>query len=283
MNHQTKARLWWRPVGPLLVILGFAGVLRLTEGDGSVRGQQLAAAPPAGAGAKLSTPGAAPAEGARVPPPAGLPRPSSDMELVERLLAARRDYQVSLEQLRAHYLGAGDVERARWVEEELRQYHRVPKQAYRLELDVPPPTLQASQNIPEANELYRRAMSFKDKGWGTEYADNQRRAELLLQQLLAKYPQSDKIGDAAYQLADIYESKPYRQYRRAAVYFERSFQWNPNTQLDARIRAARLYDRQLLERSKAVELYREVVSHETDQRRLQEAQKRLAELSTPPR
>ena len=43
------------------------------------------------------------------------------------------------------------MERARWAEEELRQFHRMSKQAYRLELDVPPPTLEAKQNIPEAN------------------------------------------------------------------------------------------------------------------------------------
>ncbi len=217
-------------------------------------------------------------------PPAAAPatRPGSapsDLELVERLLAARRDYQLSLEQLRSHYLTVGDVERAQWAEEELRQYHRVAKHAFRLELDVPPPTLQAAYNIPEANELYRRAMTFKDRGWGVDYIDNQRRAELLFQQLLTSYPQSDKIGDTAYQLGDIYESKAYRQYQRAAQYFERCFQWNPNTHLDARLRAARLYDRQLNERAHAIELYRDITTHETDPKHLQEAQKRLTELS----
>jgi TolA-binding protein len=211
-----------------------------------------------------------------VRPPAG---PPSDVELVERLLAARRDYQTTLEQLRQHYLAAGDVERAQWAEDELRQFHRMNKQAYRLDLDVPPPTLQAAYNIPEANELYRRAMTYKDKGWGNDYIDNQRRAEILFQQILTNYPQSDKIDDAAYQLGDIYESKAFHHYRRAAVYYERCVQWNPNTQFDARLRAARLYDKQLKERQKAIDLYRDVVTHETDEKRRQEAQKRLTELS----
>ncbi len=211
-------------------------------------------------------------------PPA--PSATSDIEKVERVLAARREYQVALEQLRSHYLAAGDLERARWAEEELVQYHRIAKHAYRLDLDVPPPGLVAAYNIPEANELYRRAMTYKDKGWGgTEYIDNQRRAELLFQQILTSYPQSDKIDDAAYQLGDIYESRAYRQYRRAAQYYERCFQWNPNTQFDARIRAARLYDKYLQERSRAAELYRDVTTHETDPKRLAEAQKRLAEMS----
>src|SRR5262249_6488405 len=169
----------------------------------------------------------------------------SDIPLVEKLLAARKEYQASLEALRTHYAAAGEVERMRWAEEELRQYHRIAKQAYRLELDVPVPTLRGDHNIAEANELYRRALTYKDKGWGTDYIDNQRRAELLFQQILTNYPQSDKIDDAAYQLGDIYESKANKMYRRAAVYYERCFQWNPQTQFDARLRAARLYDKVL--------------------------------------
>jgi hypothetical protein len=222
----------------------------------------------------------APVPTAPTTPPARAPgAPASDVEFVERILAARRDYQVALEELRRHYLSVGDLERARWAEEELVQFHRISKHAYRLELDVPPPTLQAQHNINEANELYMRAMSYKDKGWRTDYIDNQRRAEILLQQLLSSYPQSDKIDDAAYQLGDIYESSAYKQYRRSAQYFERCFQWNPNTQFDARLRAARLYDKQLSERSRALELYREVATHEVDPKRRAEAQKRLTELS----
>ncbi|MFN4261272.1 MAG: tetratricopeptide repeat protein [Gemmataceae bacterium] len=210
---------------------------------------------------------------------ANQPASNSDMELVERLLASRRDYQISLEQLRAYYLKSGDVEKARWAEQELIEFHRIAKRAYRLELDVPPPTLQAVQNIPEANELYRQAMYYKDRGWGKDYTDNQRRAELLLQQILTTYPQSDRISDAAYMLGDIYESRAYKQYRRAAQYFERCFQWVPNTQLDARLRAARLYDTQLHERSRAVEIYKEILTREADPKRIQEAQRRLATLS----
>jgi TolA-binding protein len=209
----------------------------------------------------------------------------SDIELVERVLASRRDYQAALEQLRAHYISTGDMERAKWAEEELIQYHRIAKQAYRLELDVPPPTLKAELNIPEANELYRRAMAYKEKGWsGTDYFDNQRRAELLFQQILTNYPQSDKIDDAAYQLGEIYEGRAYKQYRRAAQYYERCFQWNPQTQFDARIRAARLYDKYFTEqtreeRTRAVQLYQEIITHETDPKRRAEAEKRIAELT----
>jgi tetratricopeptide (TPR) repeat protein len=208
------------------------------------------------------------------------PGKATDFEQVERLLTLRRDYQLALEGLRAQYIATGDVERARWAEEELIGYHRIAKYAFRLELDVPPPTLQGNTNVPEANELYRRAMIFKDKGgWGYDYIDNQRRAELLFQQMLTNYPQSDKISDAAYQLGDIYESKAYRQYDRAAAYFERCFQWNPKTHFDARLRAAQLYDRYLNERNHAIDIYKEIQSRETDPKRIEIATKRVTELS----
>ncbi len=202
-----------------------------------------------------------------------------DLEMVEQLLAARKEYQVRLEALRTHYIGNGDVERARWAEEELVQYHRINKYPFRLELVVPPPTLQGNYNIPEANELYRQAMTYKDHGYGQTYDDNQHRAELLLQQLLTNYPQSDKISDTAYQLGDIYENKPFKQYDHAAVYFERCFQWNPKTHFDARLRAARLYERYQSERAHALEIYREITTHETDHKRVEEAQRKVTELS----
>jgi hypothetical protein len=220
-------------------------------------------------------------------PSSGKPADTADVELVERLIVARKEYQKTLESLRSHYLKAGDLKRARWAEEELVQFHRIPKQAFRLELDVPPGSIISKGvppvNVPEANKLYAQAMTYKDKGWGTDYIDNQRRAELLLQEVLTRHPQSNKIDDAAYQLGTIYESKAYKHYERAAAYYERCFQWNPQTDFDARLKAARLYDRYLNERARAIELYREITTHETDPKRVAEAQKRLADLSSSSR
>lgn len=203
-----------------------------------------------------------------------------DFPLVERVLAARKEYQLRLEELRRHYISVGDLMRARWAEDELMQFHRMLKHAYQLALDVPPPTLKGNQNVPEANKLFRQAKGYKDKGWGgNDYTDNQRRAEILLQKLLTEYPHSDKIDAAAYHLGDLYESRAFQQYARAAAYFERCFQWNPKTQHDARLRAARLYERQLNDRTKAAEIYKLIIAHETDDKRIEEARRRLQELS----
>ena len=216
-------------------------------------------------------------------PPSGRPVSQSPtpthVSLVKKVIAARREYQIALEQLRAYYDSVNDSDRAHAVEEELKQFHRVTKPAYIIDLDVAGPGLRPDQNVPAANDLYRKAMSFKGKGLGSEYTDNQIRAELLLQQLLQQYPTSNRCSEAAYHLADIYESRRPPQYRRAAVYFERSVQWNPATTLDGRLRAARLYDRELHDQSKAIELYQAVLAHETDERRRQDAQRRLTDLN----
>src|SRR5579871_5330367 len=107
-----------------------AGMLLLV----AVHAQTPGTAPPAGAS---QTPGKVPA----------------DVAKVERLMAARRDYQRALEQLREYYIQTGDIERAKWAEEELILYHRIQKHCFILDLDVPGTLLKATLNIPDANEL----------------------------------------------------------------------------------------------------------------------------------
>jgi hypothetical protein len=206
---------------------------------------------------------------------------SNEVELVESVLKTRKDYLASLDKLRVHYRDTNDLEKIKWVEEEMRSFHRMMKYSYRLDVkDVPPPTLQPKQNIPEANNLFRRAMEYKNKGFGEEYVDNQRRAELYLQGILERYPESDKIGEVAYHLGDIYENyKPRPQYPRAAAYFERSFQWSKSASTDARLRAAKIYDRHLKIYDKAKELYKSVMNNDSNPERVQEAERRLNELS----
>jgi TolA-binding protein len=204
---------------------------------------------------------------------------AGEVAAVKRVIAARREYQIALEQLHTYYSTSGDGENLRWSEDELKTFHRVTKPAYIIDLDVAGPGVRPDQNVPAANDLYRRAMQFKDKGFGSDLTDNRIRAEVLRQQLLAQYPTSNKCPDAVYQLGDIYEAKKPPQHRRAAVYFERCVQWNATTSTDARLRAARIYDRHLNDKARAAEWYRAVLTHETDERRRQEAQRRLGDMN----
>ena len=218
---------------------------------------------------------------ATIPPALGSPRPVVPMagqnaDLVEKLLISRKEYQRNLETLRIYYIQTNQTEKAKWAEDELIQYHRIAKQPFIFDLDVPPATLgaQATQNSAEANEIYRRALTYKDRGWGTDYIDNQRRAEILLQQVLTAHPTSNRISDTAYQLGELYESKAYKQHQRAALYYDRSVQWNPQ-QAEARMRAAKLYEQYNIDRPRAKELFKDVTTNDTDQRRVEEAKQHL--------
>ena len=213
------------------------------------------------------------------PPP--LKAGKGDADLVKRVLSERKDYQQSLIDLYGYYAKNGDRERAKWAEDELKNYHLAWKPSYRLDIqDVPPATLEPRTNSKEANDLYKLAVDYKNKSaTGNEYILNQRRAEILFQDILQKHPDSDKIADVAYELGDVYEGRTYKQYDRAAAYYERAYQWRRGTITDARLRAARLYDKTLNDRSKAIELYREVLVHDTDKGRIEEAEKRLGELT----
>ena len=265
------------------VLRGLVASLMVT----SALGQAPSPSPsPTPAPVPMANPGApAPAVGntnaATIPPALGSPRPVVPMagqnaDLVEKLLISRKEYQRNLETLRIYYIQTNQTEKAKWAEDELIQYHRIAKQPFIFDLDVPPATLgaQATQNSAEANEIYRRALTYKDRGWGTDYIDNQRRAEILLQQVLTAHPTSNRISDTAYQLGELYESKAYKQHQRAALYYDRSVQWNPQ-QAEARMRAAKLYEQYNIDRPRAKELFKDVTTNDTDQRRVEEAKQHL--------
>src|SRR5262245_24287693 len=109
-------------------------------------------------------PAAAPAPQADPPPP---PATANDVALGQRCIAARKEYENSLKALYEHYNKIGDKIRTQWVERELMGFHLMMKPSYNLDVkDVPPPTLQATVNVKEANELYKAAMAYKGKGVG---------------------------------------------------------------------------------------------------------------------
>ncbi len=270
----------------LMALIGVAPFFHVTK----ILGQSPA---PTTTPAPGASPTAPPAPSGTVTPAAGTPAPATtappnspssgavkplgrDADAVEKVLLSRKEYQRSLESLRLYYLQTNQQEKAKWAQDELIQYHRIAKQPYILELDVPPVSLgaMATQNSPDANELYRRALTYKDRGWGTDYIDNQRRAEILLQQILTAHPTSNRISDTAYQLGELYEGKAYKQFHRAALYYDRSVQWNPQ-QAEGRMRAAKLYEQYNIDRNRATELFKEVTTHDTDQRRVEEAKQRL--------
>jgi tetratricopeptide (TPR) repeat protein len=100
-------------------------------------------------------------------------------------------------------------------------------------------------------------------------------------QLIKKYPTSNKIDDAAYKAGGIYEY--FKDYSIAVLYYKRAYQWDPMTIHPARFRAAYILDRRLARRVEALELYEEAIKTEGRYEKLvtwrEFAEKRVKELS----
>ena len=77
-------------------------------------------------------------------------------------------------------------------------------------------------------------------------------------ELISKYPKSDKIGDAAFRMAGIYEY--LKDYTNAVKNYQRTYQWNPQTPTAARFKAAYILDTQLGRRAEALQIYQEALS-----------------------
>lgn len=197
-----------------------------------------------------------------------------EKELVRGIYEARKGYQSSLERLRSYYAQISHEENLYWVEKELTDFHLALKSPYILDMDLPSASLKPTKNDPKANRMFREALDWLNRG-AVDKEENTKRAEILLQRVLRDYKDSDKIDEACYYLGEIYSSKYFQMYRRAVAYYERVTQYQPDTNLDARLRAAYLYERNLGNSQRAVSLYQQILAHEIDPEQTKEARRRL--------
>lgn len=197
-----------------------------------------------------------------------------ERELVRSVYDARKSYQSSLERLRSYYSQINHEENRYWVEKELTDYHLALKSPYILDMDLPPASLKASKNDPKANRIFREALDWLNRV-GIDKEENTKRAEILLQRILRDHKDSDKVDEACYYLGQIYSSKYFQMYRRAVAYYERVFTYEPDTNLDARLQAALLYEKDLGNSQRAIALYQEILAREIDPDQTREARRRL--------
>jgi hypothetical protein len=200
---------------------------------------------------------------------------AQERKLVEQLFQARDNYQATLERLRDFYVHTNNDQARQWVDQELTAYHLVVKNPYLLDMDLPDADLAPDASVPQANRMFRDALDWLNQRSLTDRASNYKRSELLFRRILREHPRSDKLDETCYYLGEIYSSKYFQQYQRAAAFYERVFHYEPNTNLDARLRAAYLYEKYIADRRRAVELYQEILRREVDPVQTAEARRRL--------
>jgi tetratricopeptide (TPR) repeat protein len=208
---------------------------------------------------------------------------TDEIDLVEQVATYRRSYRRSLELLVQHYTVVGDNRKLGWAKEELRSLDRMPQYRYIIDAEVMPANLTAVARIPSADELYLDAVETQRQAEPIGILKDEELLRVALEkynQLIRQYPTSDKIDDAAWRAADIYEY--FKDYEIALLYYQRAYQWDPDTPYPARFHAASILDKKLHRRGEALELYQEAVLREGD--RYDEwkmyAERRIKELSS---
>ncbi len=191
---------------------------------------------------------------------------SGEVDLVEQMVLNRQSYRQSLAMLVEYYMGSGNNMKLEWAQKELKALDSMPKYKYLVEAEAAGPNLKASTPIPEADRLYGEALLLQGKAGQLVIIKDNNLLRLALDkydQVIRKHPSSDKIDDAAFKAGEIYDY--FKDYTIALLYYQRAYQWNPQTTYPARFRAAFVLDKRLHRRAEALELYQQALEKEGQQ------------------
>lgn len=213
---------------------------------------------------------------------------SEERLLVESVIGARNGWLSAVAKLEQLYAAKGANFKRAVIRNVQDRFDPIRTYRYFLSAEIPGPELRPVEVIPEADRLYKQALRLyrKGKGWSrtfptTDYND-QRKALVLFRKLVAQYPRSTKIALSAFYIGEIYKEY-FREYIRAVLWFQRSWEWDPFIVEPARFQAAVVYDT-LREKDRAVECYRLAIDHDPWRFGNDEySQDRIKTLTAPPK
>jgi tetratricopeptide (TPR) repeat protein len=188
---------------------------------------------------------------------------AGEIDIVEQIAANRQAYREGLERLVRFYSKTGNNEKLDWANKELKALNVMPQYDYIVPV-VAPKTFRATTSIPDADLIYEDALLQKNQaerlGQLLVNKDLYRMALKKFDDLIKKYPSSDKIDDSAYQAGEI--SEYFKDYSIALDYYQCAYTWDPDTPHPARFRAAKILDKQMHRNAEALELYKKAVEIE---------------------
>jgi tetratricopeptide (TPR) repeat protein len=188
---------------------------------------------------------------------------AGETDYVEQIAVNRQEYRQGLELLIRYYTKTGNNMKFKWAKEELAALDSIPQYKYIVEAEAAGANLRASTSIPEADELYRDALDLQERAGALLVVKNEELLRLALDKynrVIKDFRSSDKIDDSAYKAGEIYEY--FQDYSIALLYYERAYQWDPETIHPARFRSARILDKRLHRNAEALELYRKAINTE---------------------
>ncbi len=205
-----------------------------------------------------------------------------ETDIVEQVAKSRQAYREGLQALVNYYTGQGDNMKLAWAKRELSALDAMPQYAYIVDAGLAGPNLKPTASIAEADYIYNDAVAAESKARGVLVDENMLRKALdKYNQVIRRYPTSDKIDDAAFKAAGIYEY--FKDYAVAVLYYQRVYQWDANTNYPALFKAAYILDRQMHRYSEALEFYQQALKNPNLGFSYKEfAERRIAELTARP-
>ena len=182
---------------------------------------------------------------------------AGETDIIEQVALNRQAYRQGLELLVKYYTRTGNSMKLGWAKKELAALETVTQYDYIVEASL---NLKASTSIPEADDLYEEALQIEKNAGPLPFLKDENILRLALKkyrQLIKKHKSSDKIDDAAFRAAGIYEY--FRDYTLAVLYYKSAYQWDRYTIHPAKYKAAYVLDRRLHRRAEALELYQQAV------------------------
>ncbi|HHT9136395.1 MAG TPA: tetratricopeptide repeat protein [Candidatus Wunengus sp. YC60] len=199
---------------------------------------------------------------------------TKEEQLIHAVTVSRKNYRAALDELRQYYQDTGNQLRLQKTRRELDALDKVPQPLYTDEGLGNVRTGVTLRDIEDANTLFNDAMMYK-KSFSKE---NRITAIKRLEKLMAAYPDSDKVGDAAFEIAEIYAGSYFHDYESAAKYYIKSYQLNPYIKQPALLRAAETYDKMLTDYERAKAIYQQAALYSPDAKSRKKAQDRLSVL-----
>ncbi|MBE3070944.1 MAG: hypothetical protein IMZ66_11980 [Planctomycetes bacterium] len=203
-----------------------------------------------------------------------------EVGLVEEVARLRKAYGRALAALKDHYTKRGTVHKIEWVNSELAAFEKVPKVQYLIVSELAGPGLKPTRRIEAADQLFTEGTDYKNyPSFPPAKKDYLKQAIQKFTTIIEKYPESDKIDDAAFGIGEIYSGWYFEDWARAVSSYERCWQWDPRTPYPAVFNAAKIYDEKLKNRVKAVELYNRVMAESKNEDLVRQAQERIRALT----
>jgi tetratricopeptide (TPR) repeat protein len=215
-------------------------------------------------------------------PEAAIP-PGVELALIENVVKSRAQYEDALVALVDHYTRTGQHKKLEQAREELEDLRKVTKYDYVVLVDVLAVTPSPVKSLPEADRLFEDGTAYKNYPATLFVFGKKEKLEQALEKfkkLIVTYPDSDKVAEAAFRIAEIYEGPSFSDFALAAKYYEATFTWDPKTTLPARWRAAQLHEKKLESLSEARRIYQLCANESPDPKLREKATARAQDLGS---